>query len=122
MNKLVYENEALDRSVDFSSMLSILEEKIEDLAQFTISNYVSEGVEDGKILLETISDGLERWTKELVNRRITTRDFETLVSGERDLIEMDNLMFSGLALTRVEQFKGSVFNLIIDTVFNILRI
>ncbi|MDE3185872.1 MAG: hypothetical protein KGM16_20860 [Bacteroidota bacterium] len=122
MDKLIYENETLIRPINFLSILSILEEKIEDLAQFTVSNYVSEGIEDGKNFLTAMSDDLGRWTQLLADRRITTMDFETLVTGNKDLIEMDALTFAGLALTRVDQFKGSVLNLIIDTVFSIIKI
>ncbi len=114
--------ETINMPVDFSSILSVLEYKITVLAKSTISYYVSEGSEDGKKLLTAIKDDLERWTQELSDRRITTRDFETLVMGDKDLIEMDALTYAGLSLARVDQFKGSLFNLIIDTVFNILKI
>jgi len=122
MDKLVYENETINRPIDFLSILSVLEEKIEDLAQFTVSNYVSEGIEDGKNLLAAMSDDLARWTQLLADRKITMRDFETLVIGDKDSVEMDALIFAGLALARVDQFKGSVLNLIIDTVFSIIGI
>ena len=122
MDKLIYENETLIRPINFLSIFSILEEKIEDLAQFTVSNYVCEGIEDGKNLLTSMSDDLARWTQLLTDRRITTMDFETLVIGSKDWVEMDALIFAGLALARVDQFKGSVLNLIIDTVFSTIKI
>lgn len=122
MDKLIYENETINRQIDFLSILSELEEKLEYLAQITVSNYVCEGIEDGKNLLTEMSDDLERWTQLLADRRITTSDFETLVSGNKDSVEMDALIFAGLALARVDQFKGSVLNLIIDNVFRIIKI
>ena len=112
----------MNMPVDISHILSQLEVKIKSLAKLTISYYVNEGCEDGKKLLAAMQDGLERWVQALADQKITTRDFETLVMGDMDLVDMDGLSYAGLALARVEKFKGSVFNLIIDTVFNILEI
>jgi hypothetical protein len=122
MNKMFFENETMNIPVDFSYFHSLLEEKLGDLARLTLSNYVNEGKEDGGNLLAAMIDDLERWTQLLADRRISTRDFETLVMGDKDLVEMDALTFGGLALSRVDQFKGSVLNLMIDTVFNVLKI
>ena len=122
MNKLIYENETIKRPIDFLKILSVLEERIEDMAQVTVSHYLCEGIEDGKNLLSTMSDDLARWAQLLADRKITTRDFEILVTGDADSVEMDALIFAGLALPRVSLFKGSVMNLIIDTVFTIVKI
>src|SRR3569623_1728213 len=105
-------------TIDFDNLISLLEDKMAVLAKSTVSNYVNDASEDGKHLLKELKDDLSRWTQELADGKITTRDFETLVIGDKVLAEMDALTRAGLALARVDQFKGSVFNLIIDTVFN----
>jgi len=109
-------------SVDFPSILHILEDKIKDLAKVTVSTYVKEGQADGKQVLAIMKDDLSRWTQELADGRITTRDFETLVIGDKDLVEMEALTEAGLGLARIDQFKMSVFNLITDTVLSSLKI
>ena len=109
-------------TIDFDNLISLLEDKMAVLAKSTVSNYVNDATEDGKQLLLELKDDLSRWTQELADGKITTRDFETLVIGDKDLVEMDALTRAGLALARIDQFKGSVFNLIIDTVFSTLKI
>ena len=122
MYNTALENDRMNIPVDFSYIHSFLEEKIGELAQFTLSGYVNQGKEDGKNLLAAMMDDLERWTALLAEGRITTRDFETLVMGSKDGVEMDILTFEGLALARADQFKESILNLMVDTVFNILKI
>ena len=122
MNKLFFENETINRPINFSPILSVLEDKLEELVQFTVSYNVSEGIVDCKNLLKAVSDDIARWTQLLADRKITTRDFEVLVIGDKDLVEMDALTFAGLASHRAYQFKASVLNLIIDTVLNTLKI
>jgi hypothetical protein len=108
--------------INFPEILSTLEGKILDLAKTTVSNYVTAAKKDSKKLLDTIKDDLQRWTQELADNKITTKDFETLVIGDKDLVEMTALTKAGLFLARVDQFKSSVFNLIIDTVFQMIKI
>ena len=109
-------------TVDIKSILSTLKGKIADLAKSTVSNYVKQATKDGEQLLILIKDDLARWSQELADGRITIRDFETLVIGDKDLAEMSALTQAGLALARIDQFRGSLFNLIIDTVLGILKI
>ena len=53
---------------------------------------------------------------------LTTQDFEWLVFSQKDLLLMEGLKQAGLASIRAEQFKNSVLSLVIDTIFNMIKI
>ena len=63
---------------------------------------------------------LIRWTQELADGELTKSDFETLLSGQKDLIEMRALKQSRLSLAGIDEFKDNVFSLIVDTVTNLV--
>ena len=44
------------------------------------------------------------------------------VSALTDLIEMAALKEAGLAAIRIDQFKASLMNLVVDTVFSMIKI
>src|SRR5258705_12669365 len=107
-------------SIDIKSILSELERKIEVLAKTTMKDSSSQGTNDGKQLLITIKSDLVSWTQELADGELTKSDFETLLLGQKDLIEMNKLKESGLSLARINEFKDHVFSLIVDTVTNLV--
>ena len=58
----------------------------------------------------------------LISEQLTTKDFEWLVNSEKDTFKMAALEQSGLAIIRIDQFKNSVLNLVVDTVFKMIKI
>ena len=108
--------------IDFATIFDQLKQGIITLAQATITKYTKQAKEDGLKMLQDMEEKLERWTKMLVAGQLTTKEFEFLVNSEKDLIVMSGLKQAGLAAIRVDQFKASVLNLIVDTVFNLIKI
>ena len=108
--------------INFSDIFSELKLNLKSLAETTLKKYVSEAKKDGQKLLDLLKEDLERWTKLLANGDITTKDFEWLVNSERASVKMAALENAGLALIRVDQFRNSVLNLVVDTVFSTLKI
>jgi hypothetical protein len=108
--------------VDFKEIFSELKKEITTLAQATVKNYTKEAVADGKQFLLESEEKLKRWTLLLADKQLTTEDFEWLVLSQKDLAKMEALKQSGLALARIDAFRLSLLNLIIDTVFNLLSI
>ena len=108
--------------VDFATIFDLLKKGIIGLAESTVKKFVNEAKSDGLKILMDMKDKLERWTKMLAAGELTTQDFEFLVNSQKDLIEMNGLKEAGLALIRVDQFKSSVMNLIVDSIFNIIKI
>lgn len=108
--------------IDFPGILKQLKDALIGLAEGTLKNYIAEAKSDGQAILDSMKDKLQNWTSLLADRKLTTEDFEWLVYSQKDLVEMTALKEAGLAEIRIDQFKGSVLNLIVDTVFNILKI
>jgi hypothetical protein len=106
--------------INFAEIFEQLKKDIANLASSTLKNYVNDAKADGQKMLESIKEKLQKWTQLLADKQITTSDFELLVNSQKDLVEMDCLKQAGLAAIRVEQFKSSLFNLVVDTVFHLI--
>lgn len=105
-------------AVDFNSIFAELKDQVALLAKTTLTNYTKQATTDGKKFLEQTKENLKRWTLLLAEGKLTTEDFEWLVISQKDLAEMKALKQAGLSLIRVEQFRNSVLNLIVDGIFN----
>ena len=108
--------------INFDDLFQQLKDGITGLAKSTVKKYVNEAKDDGKSLLESMKDKLQRWTKLLINGDLTTSDFEWLVNSQKDLVQMTALKQAGLAAIRIDQFKNSVLNLVVDTIFSAIKI
>jgi hypothetical protein len=107
---------------DFSAIFDQLKKDVVSLAELTVKGYVKEAKDDGKKMLTEMKDNLQRWTLQLSRGDLTTQDFEWLVFSQKDLLLMEGLKQAGLAAIRAEQFKNSVLSLVIDTIFNMIKI
>jgi hypothetical protein len=108
--------------VNFDEIFSALKEDIIALSQATLKNYIKDAKHDGLKILDASKEKLQRWTELLSEGKLTTEDFEWLVMSQKDLVEMQALKQAGLAAIRIDQFKNSVFNLLIDTVLHLVKI
>ncbi|HEU4554381.1 MAG TPA: hypothetical protein VFS25_16155 [Chitinophaga sp.] len=108
--------------MDFSAILDKLITDIAALAKSTVKNYATAAVTDAKQFIQESEDKLKRWTLLLANKQLTTEDFEWLVMSQKDLAKMEALKQSGLAMARIDAFRLSMLNLIIDTVFSAVKI
>lgn len=103
---------------NFEDIFSALKTNIEDLVKLTLTNYKKEAFDDAKVFLESTKGKLKKWTELLAAKQLSTEDFEWLVESQKDLAKMTLLKQKGLAEIRIDQFKKSLLNLIVDTVFN----
>lgn len=108
--------------INFSEIFVQLKQGVIGLAKITVSQYLNDAKKDGNDLLLEMKDDLERWTQMLITSELSTKDFEWLVNSEKDSIKMSALMQAGLSAIRVDQFKNSILNLIVNTVFSMIQI
>ncbi|WP_217605397.1 hypothetical protein [Chitinophaga sp. GbtcB8] len=108
--------------MNFDEIFDKLIKDITTLAKSTVKNYSEAAVKDGKQFMQESEEKLKRWTLLLASKQLTTEDFEWLVMSQKDLARMEALKQSGLALARIDAFRMSMLNLIIDTVFSIIKI
>lgn len=108
--------------VDFQELFAHLKDEVVTLAEISLKRFGKEAKNDALLLLEGMKEKLARWTLLLANGDLTTEDFEWLINSQKDLVEMEALKQVGLAAIRVDQFKNSVINMIVDTVFSFIKI
>lgn len=106
----------------FSSILDELKKEIAALAKSTVTNYLKEAKKDAQSIIESSQEKLERWTKLLESGSLTVNEFEWLINSQKDLIQMDALKKAGLSKIKADQFKESVFILIVDTILKAIKI
>jgi hypothetical protein len=108
--------------INFEDLYNQLKTGLLSLIQTTVSNYANEAKTTGQNFIDATKTKLQKWTTQLANGDLTTADFESLVYSQGQLFDMNLLKQAGLAEIRIEQFKGSVLNLISDTVFKFIKI
>ena len=102
--------------IDYTALFKTLESGVIDLAKKSLSDYLTEGVNDGLTIIKSMKANIEAWSAALANGEIHEADFKSLLLGQQDLLKMDALVQAGLTLIRIDQFKNAVCNLIVDTV------
>jgi hypothetical protein len=107
---------------DFNDLFEDLKKGVTNLAESTLKNFVKKAKSDGQQMLDDMKEKLQRWTQLLIERKLTTEDFEWLVNSQKDLIQMAALKQAGLAAIRIDQFKASLLNMVVDTVFSFVKI
>ena len=107
--------------VDFNAIFPQLIHGAIGLAKTTLSNYVTDAKTDAQNMLTAMKEKLQRWTLLLMDKKLTTEDFEWLVNSQKDLVAMACLKEAGLAAIRIDQFQASLMNLIVDTVFSMVK-
>ena len=107
-------------NLDFQNVVETLKTEVTNLALSTVNNYKSEATADALNMLNMMKENLSTWTMELADGKMSTKDFEFLVLGQKELIEMNALKQAGLAMIQVDEFKNSILNLIIKTVIGLI--
>jgi hypothetical protein len=96
--------------------------EIKSLAEETFKEHKDKAFKDGKAFLNKIEDDLERLSNLLAKGELTAEEFEWLVRSKKDLAEMVLLNQAGLALVKIDKFKDSLLNLIIDSFLKRIRL
>jgi nicotinamide riboside kinase len=107
-------------NLDFENVLETLKNEVVNLAMSTVNNYKNEAKADALSMVNMMKDNLRNWTLELANGEISAKDYEYLVLGQKELIEMNALKQAGLAMIQVDALKNSILNLIIKTVTGLI--
>lgn len=103
----------------FDDFKDALEDGIEDLAKETVKDFADEALNDGKAFLRETEDDLKRWTKLLASGDLSQDDFKWLVQSKKDVAQMVALTQKGLALTKIDNFRQGMLDLVVDTATNV---
>ena len=103
----------------FRKIMKEMSSNVEDLTKLTVRKYQKDAKRDAEKLIKGMKRDLRRWTRMLERGDLTTMDFEFLVKSNVDSAKMSALESSGIAIIRLQAYRTSLFNLIIDTVFGL---
>ena len=109
-------------TINFEDIFKTLKQKVEELAKMFLQHYTKQAIKDGKKFLEDTRENLKRWTLLLIEKKLTIQDFEWLVLSQKDLAAMVALKQAGLSVIRIQQFRDSILNLVVDTIFGLIKI
>jgi len=104
---------------EFDKFVKIIEEGTVELAKNTLRGYKEQALIDAKLFLETSKDDARRWSKLLVEGKLTQDDYEWLILSKKDVVELQLLKEAGLSAVRIDRFKNALINLVIDTAFDV---
>jgi len=107
-------------NIDFEEVLVNLKEEVTKLALTTFKSYKDEAKTDALKLVDEIKDNLQTWTIQLADGQLSKKDFEDLVLGQKEVIEINALKQAGLAMIKVDGFRDSLFGAIIKTVSGLI--
>ena len=107
-------------NVDFQVVFDKLKDEVINLALSTVKNYKNEAKADALALLDEMKVNLKTWTLQLAEGNLSQKDYEFLVLGQKELIEMNALKQAGLSLIKADEFKNNLLNLVIDTVAGLI--
>ena len=104
---------------NFDAFLKAIKLGTKDLARDSLDGFQEQAGDDANAFLDKSKDDLKRWTKLLAQKEINEEDFSDLVNAKKALAEMFSLRQSGLALIKIEKFRKSFINLVVDTAFDV---
>jgi hypothetical protein len=101
---------------NFDTVFNTLKSGITTLAETDLKNYVSSAEQDGQAILDQLKTDLETWAEQAAGGTLSGADFQDLLLGQKDELEMVALKDAGLADIAVDQFKADVLNIILTTI------
>ena len=103
----------------YQDFLDAFKPALQSLVKSTLDAYTKQATTDGQAFVDAQKAKLDTWTKELADGELSKDDFKDLVQGIQDLAELVALKQAGLAAARVDAFRSSLMNLVIDTAFKV---
>ncbi len=103
-------------AIDFEKILNQIVSDVVALAGENFNKYAAETKSDVQKFLNEVKDDLARWTKQYVAGELSRDDFEFLLLGQKELIELHALKRAGLTLIQIDELKNGILNSIVNTV------
>jgi ATP-dependent Clp protease ATP-binding subunit ClpA len=104
----------------FDEYIDALETGIKGLAKESLGGFGTEALRDSRDFIEKTKDDLERWIQQVQAGELSKQDFEWLLQGKKDLLEMHSLEQKGIAIVEINRFKGKLYALLVSTAFDML--
>lgn len=106
--------------IKFDEFFKELNKELLEFAEYSWRKYRESAVKDGKAFLDKNKTDLERWVKLLASGALTHDDFEWLIAGKKDLVEMYALKQAGLTKVALDRFINGLIDTIVATTFKMI--
>ncbi len=105
--------------MDWNAWVEELGKKLVDFAKAQASEYAAEARDDTEAFVALVKADLERWTKLLIDKKITGPEFEALLLANRDLAKMKALTAVGLAKARIQKIVDGMLKIVVEEAFKL---
>ena len=105
---------------DVQDLFNTIKDDVSGIIMSTFKNFRKEADADVSNLLNNMQGKVEIWTQQLAGGKLSGKDFEFLVLGQKDLIKMNALQKAGMAAIRIDELKSNILNSITKSVLNFL--
>jgi len=104
----------------FDVFITEVKSEVKALAVKMFHEYQDAAVKESVAFLNQTKSDLERWLKLLIAGDLTREEFEWLVAGKKDLMDLYYLKEAGLARVRIDRFRNGLLKIIVDKAVAIL--
>ena len=104
-------------NIDIGSIFKSVEDQSKALAEKLFKQYTHQALSDVRDFLEKSKDALRRWVEDLDRGDLDKDEFESLIKGQADVVEMRTLKQAGLAAVQIDTFTNGVLDIIINAAF-----
>jgi hypothetical protein len=98
---------------DFNQIFDDIKSQLGPLAEQNLKEFAGQGKQDAEAFLQQSRANLEKWMQQLANNDIDQDEFTFLVESQKAAAEMTALQAANAGTVRIDQFRDSVFNLVI---------
>ena len=95
-----------------NDFITIVKNDLLDFAKENFDEYKDELLKDGDAFLEKAKSDIERWTEGLTSGALSPADFEFLLKGKKDLVQMEALKQLGLSKIRITKITNGIIDVI----------
>lgn len=100
---------------DFNQIFNDIKGQLGPLAEQNLKDFAGQGKQDAEAFLEESKANLAKWVQQLANKEIDQDAFTWLVESQKAAAEMTALQAANAGQVRIDQFRNSVFNVVIKT-------
>jgi hypothetical protein len=104
----------------FDDFINEVKSEVKSLAIKLFHEYQDTAVKESVAFLNQTRSDLERWLKLMITGDLTREEFEWLVAGKKDLLDLFALKEAGLARVRIDKFRNGLLKIIVDKAVAIL--
>jgi transcriptional regulator with PAS, ATPase and Fis domain len=100
---------------DFNKIFDNIKDQVGAEAQTDLKEFSDQGKQDAQAFLDQSRERLEKWMQLLADKQIDEDEFGWLVESQKAAAQMAALQKANAGNMQIEQFRDSVFQIIVKT-------